>query len=264
MFDRLAVPLVFTPRARNLMSLMRLPLRAQVLDVGGGTGTAAPLALHSLGPGSTVVIVEPSLSMLRIARRNGLASLVAGAVPGIPFPDATFDSVIANFVLSHFSCYQAALSDMARVLRPGGRLGLTAWGSVQSECRKLWQEIAELFIRRGELDCEVRRSLPWEKWFPDAGRLEDALRETGLACIKVNHAEYKPKMSVNDSLAIREITCEARLMNELLEPEEWESFRRRVGKEFHSRCPGMVEDTLDAYLAVATKTILEAELRLRR
>jgi len=252
-FDRLAVPLIFTPPAKDLISLLRLPTRAQVLDVGGGTGTAARLALHSLGPGSTVAVLDPSVGMLRLARRNGLALLVAGVVPGIPFPDATFDTVMANFVLSHVPSYQAALADMARVLRPGGWLGLTAWGSGQNECRKVWREAAESFVKPEELDSGLSRALPWEAWFADPGHLEDALREVGLAHIEVHHAEYNSKMPMDDFLAMREITCQARLMNKLLDEEEWNSFRLHVRNEFHRRCPGMVAETRDAYLAVGAK-----------
>jgi len=107
-----------------------------VLDVGGGTGTAAFLASHAMGRESTVVVVDSSFGMLRIARRKGLA-VVADTVPGGPFPDGMFDRVMANFVLSYVACNRTALSDMVRVLRPGGWLGLTTWGTDHSECRKL-------------------------------------------------------------------------------------------------------------------------------
>jgi len=69
----------------------------------------------------------------------------------------------------------------------------------------------------------------------------------------VHHKEYKVTVPVDDLLRMREITFQARLMNELLEPAQWESFRERVRKEFHSRCCGMVEDTRVAYLAVGAK-----------
>ncbi len=251
-FDHLAVPIIFAPPARDLVALMRLHPAARLLDVGGGTGTAALLALSASGPQSTVVVLDPSLGMLRLARRKGLVP-VAGAVPESPFPDGMFDRVIANFVLSHVPCYRTALSDMMRVLCSGGLVGVTTWGSGQSDCRKRWQRIAELFVSKEELLCGVRRSLSWEEWLSDPEHLENALREAGLECIEVHHAEYKPKMAVDDFLAMREITYQARLMRELLGPDEWCAFRRQVRKEFQNRGSGTVEDTRDAYIAVGAK-----------
>ncbi len=251
-FDHLAVPITFAPPARDLVALLRLPPAARVLDVGGGTGTAALLALSASGPRSTVVVLDPSLGMLRLARRKGLIS-VAGAVPGSPFPDGMFDRVIANFVLSHVPCYRTALLDIMRVLRSSGLVGVTTWGSSQNDCRKRWQRIAEQFVSREELLFGVRRFLPWEEWFSEPEHLENAFREAGLECIKVHHAEYKPKMAVDDFLAMREITYQARLMRKFLGPGEWSAFRRQVRKEFQSRYSATVEDARDAYIAVGAK-----------
>ena len=252
-FDRFAVPHVFTPPARDLVSMLRLPLRARALDVGTGTGVAALLALRSTGPGSLIAALDSSSGMLRLARKNGLSFVVAGVVPGLPFPDAIFDAVMANFVLSHVSSYQAALLDMARVLRPAGRLGFTAWGSGQSEFRKLWQATAESFVNKEELSSRLRQALPWEEWFSDAGHLEHALRQAGLERIEVHRVEYKVNVPVDDFLKMREITFQARLMNDLLEPEQWESFCEHVRNELYSRCCGTLEDARDAYIAVGTK-----------
>lgn len=49
-----------------------------------------------------------------------MSQLVAGEVPGLPSPDGTFDGMLANFVLSHFTRYETALFDMVRVLWPAG------------------------------------------------------------------------------------------------------------------------------------------------
>lgn len=252
-YDRLAVPHVFIQPAEDLVAMLKLPQGARALDVGAGTGVAALLALQSAGSGAFVVALDSSLGMLRLARKKGLPWLVAGAVPRLPFPDAVFDSVMANFVLSHVPSHQTALLAMVRVLRPGGRLGFTAWGQGQSEFRKLWQAMAESFVGKEELDRELRRALPWEDWFSEAGHLEDALREAGLEAIEVHHREYKVNVAVDDFLRIREITFQAKLMKEWLDTAQWESFRERVSNEFHRRCSGTVEDIRDAYVAVGTK-----------
>jgi hypothetical protein len=65
--------------------------------------------------------------------------------------------MLANFVLSHFTRYETALFDMVRVLRPGGRLGVTVWGAGQSEFSRMWQDVAESFVSKDLLSDAVRR-----------------------------------------------------------------------------------------------------------
>lgn len=253
-YDRLAVPHVFTQPAKDLVAMLKLRPGARVLDVGSGTGVAAFLALQSAGPGAAVVALDASPGMLRLARVKGLTRLVVGAVPGLPLPDAVFDGVLANFVLSHIPSYQTALSDMVRVLRPGGRLGVTAWGPGQSESRKLWQATADSFVSKEQLSRGLRLALPWEEWFSDAGNLEEAMRQAGLESIEVHHREYRTSMTVNDFLSMREVTVQARLMKQLLATPQWERFSEKLTKEFHSRRRGLVQDTRDAYLVVGGKS----------
>jgi ubiquinone/menaquinone biosynthesis C-methylase UbiE len=179
-YDRVALPHVFTQPAKDLVALLKLPPKARVLDIGAGTGITALLASKCLGPRALVVAPDSSIGMLRLARKKGLRRLVVGVVPGLPFPDAVLDGALATFVLSHIPCYQAALSDMVRVLRPGGRLAATAWGPSQSEFRQLWQATAESFVSKEQLSRGLREALPSEDWFSDAGHLEEALREAGV------------------------------------------------------------------------------------
>jgi ubiquinone/menaquinone biosynthesis C-methylase UbiE len=252
-YDHLAVPYLFTQPARDLVSMLKLSPGARVLDVGAGTGVGALLVLQSVGPGASVVALDSSLGMLRLAGNKGVPLLVAGTVPGVPFSDAVFDGVLASFVLSHILSYKAALLDMVRVLRRGGRMALSAWGTGQSEFRRLWQATAESFVSKEQLSRGFTKVLPWEEWFADGTHLGQALREAGLVNIEEQHREYKTSVSVEDFLAIRELSAQARLMKELLDAEQWQSFGENVIRQFQSRCRGMVEDTRDAYLAVGIK-----------
>jgi demethylmenaquinone methyltransferase/2-methoxy-6-polyprenyl-1,4-benzoquinol methylase len=92
----------------------------RILDLAAGTGTSsAPLAAS----GAAVVPCDFSLGMLRVGRRRepGLA-FVAGDALRLPFSDATFDAVTISFGLRNTVDPEAALAEMARVTRPGGRL----------------------------------------------------------------------------------------------------------------------------------------------
>ncbi|WP_425247970.1 class I SAM-dependent methyltransferase [Streptomyces sp. NEAU-NA10] len=96
-----------------------------VLDVGTGTGTAALAAGQR---GARVVAVDADAGMVAAARERGIDARPA-VLPELPFPDGEFDAVAGNFVINHVGRPRAALAELRRVLRPGGRLALTLWGA---------------------------------------------------------------------------------------------------------------------------------------
>ena len=100
----------------------------KVLDVATGTGHTA-LALAKAG--AEVVGQDPTPAMLaearELARSRGLAGrvhFVQGVAEALPFADATFDIVTCRRAAHHFPDIRAAVREMARVLRPGGRLAI--------------------------------------------------------------------------------------------------------------------------------------------
>jgi ubiquinone/menaquinone biosynthesis C-methylase UbiE len=252
-YDHIAVPHLFIQPAMDLVLMLKLPPGAKVIDIGTGTGIAAALVSKRSGSGTLVVALDPSLGMLRFAREKGLRCLAVGVVPYLPFQDAVLDGAIVSFVLSHLASYQKSLVEIIRVVRPGGQLAFSTWGPRQCEWRNRWQAMAESFVTKEQFDFGLREALPWEGHFSDAGNLQEALREVGLEDIEVRHREYTMKMTVDDFLLMREITFQAKLMQELLETAQWESFRQHVRNDFHRSCRDLIEDTRDAYLAVGTK-----------
>ncbi|MFL5825641.1 MAG: class I SAM-dependent methyltransferase [Thermoleophilaceae bacterium] len=106
---------------------MRLGLVSQasgrVLEVGAGTG----LNLDHYGDVEELVLAEPSPHMaakleqkLAASRRN--ATVVQAPAERLPFPEDSFDSVVVTLVLCTVPDQQAALNEIHRVLKPGGRL----------------------------------------------------------------------------------------------------------------------------------------------
>lgn len=252
-YDGLLVPKFFEGPARDLVMMLRLPSGGLALDVGTGTGPGALAAMESLGQEGTVVGLDLSLEMLRLASANGVLRLVAGEVPGLPFPDGVFDAVFANFALSHFGDYEMALFDMVRVLRPGGRLGVTAWQAGQSEFGQVWEDVAESFIAKDLLRDAVCRLIPWEDWFAEATHVREALQDAGLASVDVQQREYHVSMTVGEYLAFRESSVEASYLCEMVGPTEWDRFRESVAEAFQSRFTDPVEYISRAHLAVGTK-----------
>ena len=92
----------------------------RVLDLAAGTGSSSQPFLDA---GAQVVAADFSLGMLRVGKRaRPSLDLVAGDALRLPFADGTFDAVTISFGLRNVSDPDAALAEMARVTRPGGRL----------------------------------------------------------------------------------------------------------------------------------------------
>ena len=98
-------------------------VRARTLEVGIGTG----LNLSHYPDGVELVGLDPDPNMLVGARRRAAelghpATLIEGDAMGLPFPDESFDTVVSTFVLCGVPDDRAAIAEMYRVLKPGGRL----------------------------------------------------------------------------------------------------------------------------------------------
>ena len=257
-YDRLLVRYHLAAPARDLVAMLKLSAGALVLDVGSGTGAAAAPAAEMVGPEGRVVAVEPSQTMLRILQQKAACRLVAGQAPGLPFRESLFDAVLATFVLSHFEIYESALDDMVRVLRPRGRLGVTAWGPGQTESMRVWKEVAGTFVSLEWLEQASRDHLPWEEWFKDETHLQRALEEASLSGVEVRRREYRVTISLTEYLALREAGIEGRLLRQALRPERWDTFRQRALAVFRSRFTEPIEYSRQILLACGTKPSIEA------
>ncbi len=240
-YEHLAVPHHFAAPARDLVAALELSEGALVLDVGSGTGAAAVSAAECVGPKGLVIALDPSLSMLCRLPRGGRCARVAGAAPGLPFASGVFDATFASFVLSHFPSCAEGLSDMVRVLRPGGVLGVTAWGPGQSEAARSWREVATSFVAIEELERAFRDLLPWDEWLTFPENMARALEAAGLERVEVESRPYRVAMNSMDFLAIREQSVDGTLLRECLEPERWSEFRRRALEVFQRSFPRGVE-----------------------
>ncbi|WP_274912491.1 class I SAM-dependent methyltransferase [Streptomyces sp. WZ-12] len=99
----------------------------RLLDAGTGTGAAAVAALDR---GAEVVAVDAEPDMVRAAAAAAPEAAVRlAALPQLPFPDGAFDATVGNFVLNHVGRPRAALAELRRVTRPGGRIALTIWAA---------------------------------------------------------------------------------------------------------------------------------------
>lgn len=123
---------------------------AIVLDIGIGTGFLALGAVRAVGKTGKVIGVDISEAMLNKAKENlskkGLADRVElriGDAENVPLEDGSVDVTIGNMILHHCPNPQRAIIEMARVLKPGGRLVISDLeehheGWLKTEMSDLW------------------------------------------------------------------------------------------------------------------------------
>jgi SAM-dependent methyltransferase len=114
---------------------------ARVLEVGSGLGLFADRLVRELASG--VVAVDLSPRMVELARSRGIEARVAD-VQDLPYADAEFDVVVANWVLYHVPDLDLALREVARVLRPDGRLVAATFG--EDHLRELWERLDNVHV----------------------------------------------------------------------------------------------------------------------
>ncbi len=115
----------------NPMAVADLAPGERVLDLGSGGGIDVLLSARRVGPTGFAYGLDMTDEMLELARANAAEAgaenveFIKGAIEEIPLPDAAVDVVISNCVINLSADKPAVLAEMFRVLRPGGRIGIS-------------------------------------------------------------------------------------------------------------------------------------------
>lgn len=144
-------PLFFTHFGRRLVELAQIPNGARVLDIATGRGAVLFPAAEAVGEQGHVTGIDLSKEMLEetgreIARRN-LKNIQVQNMDAehLEFPDGSFDFVFCSFAIFFFPQLERALSEMVRVLKPGGRVAVSTWGPVDPRA-KWFRDLVESYL----------------------------------------------------------------------------------------------------------------------
>jgi ubiquinone/menaquinone biosynthesis C-methylase UbiE len=191
----------------------------RVLDVGCGSGAVTRDIARRVGRGGLAVGLDQSPALLAVARELAYEAGVAdrvefreGSALRLPFPECSFDVVVAVTVLSHVPGGDAAIPELVRVLRPGGRLGvfdldtdMTAFTHADRDLTRrivaaasdatavdgwLVRRMPSLFQRAGIVDIRARGFFPLEtdpKSF--YGSMADRCADTALKAGAITESE---------------------------------------------------------------------------
>jgi SAM-dependent methyltransferase len=118
----------------------------RVLEVGGGEGELAERLRNELGV--EVVGIDQSERMVEIQRSKGIDARV-GDVQNLPFEDSEFEVALAAWMLYHVSDLDRGLAELARVLKPGGKL--VAVTNAVDHLQELW-DLAQLATTMGRFN----------------------------------------------------------------------------------------------------------------
>lgn len=128
---------------RVAISLSGVRSGQRVLDVAGGSADLSRLFLKQVGPTGTVVLTDINNAMLRVGRDRLLDEGIVTPTTQcdaehLPFPDNYFDCVSIAFGLRNVTHKDAALREMRRVLKPGGRLIVLEFSKVAKPLEKVY------------------------------------------------------------------------------------------------------------------------------
>jgi ubiquinone/menaquinone biosynthesis C-methylase UbiE len=181
-FDRLAADYdaagCFAWFGRRLVEETGTRAGDRVLDVASGRGAVLFPAAESVGPTGSVVGIDLSEEMVRAtntdaARRGFTTQVLVMDGEHLDFPEASFDAVLCGFGIMFFPDLNRALSEFRRVLKPGGRIGVSTWQVSQAE---------HLAIVLNDLDLGGQHVVDW---ITDPDRVASILTNAGFTNVRV-------------------------------------------------------------------------------
>jgi ubiquinone/menaquinone biosynthesis C-methylase UbiE len=131
-YEAFFIPALFIDWPDQVLTAADVGAGHHVLDIACGTGILARHAEAMVGPNGSVTGVDINEGMLAVARKmNPNITWELGAAESLPYDPKSFDRVVSQFGLMFFSDPVQAISEMVRVVRPGGKIGVAVWASLE-------------------------------------------------------------------------------------------------------------------------------------
>ncbi len=179
---------------RFAVSLSGVRAGQRVLDVAGGSADLSRLFLGKVGETGQVVLTDINNAMLRVGRDRlldeGIATPAAQCdAEHLPFPDGYFDCVSIAFGLRNVTHKDAALREMARVLKPGGRVIVLEFSKVAKPLENAYDLYSfKILPKMGELiakDADSYRYLAESiRMHPGQEELKSIMEQAGLSRVE--------------------------------------------------------------------------------
>jgi ubiquinone/menaquinone biosynthesis C-methylase UbiE len=150
-----------SPQVNEQRRLALSPAAGEVLEIGLGTGLNLPF----YPPGvERLTAIDPNAGMTRRAAPRAAAasvpvSVLSADAAELPLPDASFDTVVSTWTMCSIAALPAALREVHRVLRPGGRLLFVEHGLSPSPRVAKWQRRLTPINRRLADGCHLDRDI---------------------------------------------------------------------------------------------------------
>jgi ubiquinone/menaquinone biosynthesis C-methylase UbiE len=170
-----------------------------VLDIASGTGEPG-LTIASELRGGMVVLTDLAVDMLKVAREKAATrgiknvEIITADVSELPFPDNSFDSVSCRFGFMFFPDMLLAAKEMARVLKPGGRIATTVWNAPE----KNYWAMAIMGIINKDMHLEPSPpEIPGLFRCAKSGMVADLFRQAGLK--DITEKEVSGKLNIRSA-----------------------------------------------------------------
>ncbi|WP_169567564.1 methyltransferase domain-containing protein [Sneathiella limimaris] len=185
LYEQFLVPTIFIPWAQHVLARVTPAFGEHVLDVACGTGIVARMTAARVGPSGHVSGVDLNPGMLEVARSivsDGSINWVQADVADIPLGDNEFDKAYCQQGLQFFPDKVAALTEIARLLKPGGTCVAVVAGPLdQNPLMKSQVQALEKTI-----SAEAANGIRAVCGLPDAGTIAGLFEEAGYQDIQAS------------------------------------------------------------------------------